>query len=218
MFTFNPTVHVTDELPPLHWNIVNGLDYGFKDPAAALWAAICSRTGRMVIYQEDEQVGMHHTEWGRHLREVEGYIPQGVDRIIDHTVFNNHGHTGPGVREQLAMIGIRPRPADRNREAGWNQIHQRLYVDPETGEPNLLVHSSCKRLIEQLLTARKNEKKPDDIDDKRLKSMGRTHHWDLLDVLRYICMSRPQVLTQQERAMGHKTAAQGFARYHGYFQ
>ena len=123
------------------------------------------------------------------------------------------GHVGPGVREQLAAHGLQPRPADRNREAGWNQVYQRLLIQPETGEPNLLVHTSCVRLIEQLLTARIN-----DIDEKRLKSKGRMHHWDLLDALRYLLMSRPQALTIQERSMRHKSSAQGFERYRGYFQ
>ncbi len=218
MFAFVPAIHVTDELPPLHWNIINGLDYGFTDPAAALWAAVCPRTGAMVIYQELECLNTVHEEWGREIKRVEGYLPQGVDRVIDHSVFNQTGHTGPGVREKLARLGIMPKPADRNREAGWNQIHERLLVDPVTGRPNLMVHSSCVKLIDQLVSAKRHEKKPDDLDDKRIKTKGRVHHWDLLDTLRYICMSRPQRLTLTERSMGHKTAAQGFARSYSYFQ
>lgn len=218
MFTFSPSVHVTDELPPLHWNVINGLDYGYRDPAASLWAAICPRTGKMVVYQELECIEYTHENWGRKVKEVEGYLPQGVERVIDHSVFKQTGHTGPGVREKLARMGITPKPADRNREAGWNQIHERLLIDPVTGEPNLMVHSSCEKLIDQIMSAMRNEKKPDDIDEKRVKTKGRTHHWDLLDTLRYICMSRPQRLTIQERSMGHKNQAQGFARHHGYFQ
>lgn len=218
MFAFSPFVHVTDQLPPLHWNVLNGLDYGYTDPAASLWSAICPTTGKMVVYQELECLKMVHEEWGREVLAKEGYIPQGVDRVIDHSVFNQTGHTGPGVRERLSRMGITPKPADRNREAGWNQIHERLLVDPMTGEPNLLVHSSCVKLIDQLLSAKKHEKKPDDIDDRRIKTKGRTHHWDLLDVLRYICMARPQRLTVQERSMTHKEQSQGFARHYGYFQ
>jgi hypothetical protein len=218
MFAFTPFVHVTNELPPLHWNVINGLDYGYTDPAASLWAAICPNTGRMIIYQELECIGFTHSNWGKEVMTSEGYLPQGVDRIIDHSVFNNTGHVGPGVRELLSKLGIHPRPADRNREAGWNQLHERFIVDPLTGLPNLMVHSSCAKLIDQILSARRNDKKPDDIDDKRIKTKGRTHHWDLLDTLRYICMSRPQRLTIQERAMSHKTAAQGFEKSYGYFK
>ncbi len=218
MFTFSPMVHVTDELPPMHWNVINGLDYGYRDPAASLWGAICPNTGKMVIYQELECIEYTHENWGRKVKETEGYLPQGVERVIDHSVFNSTGHTGPGVREKLSRLGLHPKPADRNREAGWNQIHERLIIDPVTGEPNLMVHSSCEKLIDQIMSAMRNEKKPDDIDEKRVKTKGRTHHWDLLDTLRYMCMARPQRLTIQERSMGHKTQAEGFSRYYGYFQ
>ena len=218
MFTFAEGVHTTSELPPLHWSVVNALDYGYKDPAAALWGAVCPKTGQIIIYSELECLEHDHVAWGRKVLEHEGYMPQGVDRIIDDSVFRKAGHVGPGVREQLARIGLQPRPADRQREPGWNQVYQRLLINPETEAPQLLVHESCVKLIEQLLTARTNPKKPDDIDEKRIKSKGRTHHWDLLDALRYLLMSRPQALTIQERSMRHKTSAQGFERYRGYFQ
>tara|TARA_R110002020_G_scaffold125878_2_gene283305 strand:- start:85 stop:2106 length:2022 start_codon:yes stop_codon:yes gene_type:complete len=217
MFAFAEGVHTTKELPPLHWSVVNALDYGYKDPAAALWGAVCPKTGQIIIYSELECLEHDHVTWGRAVLSHEGYMPQGVDRIIDDSVFRKAGHVGPGVREQLSKIGLQPRPADRQREPGWNQVYQRLLINPDTGAPQLLVHESCVKLIEQLLTARINPKKPDDIDDKRIKSKGRTHHWDLLDALRYLLMSRPQALTIQERGMRHKTSAQGFARYHGYF-
>ena len=217
MFAFSEAVHVTKELPPLHWSVVNALDYGYKDPAASLWGAVCPNTGQIVIYSELECLEHDHHSWALAVKEQEGYIPHGVDRVIDASVFRMTGHIGPGVREQLAKAGLQPRPADRNREAGWNQVYQRLLVNPETGIPNLLVHESCVKLIEQLLTARVNPKKPDDIDEKRLKSKGRMHHWDLLDSLRYLLMSRPQALTIQERGMRHKSSASGFERYRGYF-
>ena len=218
MFAFVPGVHTTDELPPLHWSVINALDYGYKDPAAALWGAVCPTTGKIIIYSELECLQQDHVTWGNSVLAHEGYIPQGVDRVIDHTVFNQTGHTGPGVREQLARIGIQPRPADRNRMAGWNQIHQRLMLDPHTNEPNLLIHSSCVKLIDQLLSVKQHDKKPDDIDDSRITTKGRKHHWDLLDALRYLLMARPQRSTLNERAMQHKTEAQGFQRYRGYFQ
>ena len=215
MFAFSPVVHVTRELPPMHWSVINSLDYGYKDPAAALWGAVCPTTGSIVVYQELECLEFTHGAWADAVKATEGYIPQGVDRVIDASVFKMTGHTGPSVRETLAMKGLTPRPADRNREAGWNQVYQRLSIDPETQVPSLYIHESCERLIEQLMTARKNEKKPDDIDEKRLKSKGRYHHWDLLDALRYMLMARPQRTTIQERSWGIKQ--DGFEKYRGYF-
>lgn len=215
MFAFSPQIHVTSEMPPMHWPVINSLDYGYKDPAASLWGAVCPTTGSIVVYQELECLETTHGPWAEAVKAAEGYIPQGVDRVIDASVFKMTGHTGPGVREVLARHGLMPKPADRNREAGWNQIYQRLLIDPETGCPTLYIHESCVKLIEQLMTARKNEKKPDDIDEKRVKSKGRYHHWDLLDALRYMLMARPQRNTIQERSWGVKQ--EGFNKYYGYF-
>ena len=215
MFAFSPPVHVVSEMPPLHWSIINSLDYGYKDPAASLWGAVCPTTGSIVVYQELECLEFTHGAWADAVKAAEGYVPQGVDRVIDASVFKMSGHTGPGVREILATKGLSPRPADRNREAGWNQVYQRLMVDPDTQTPTLYIHESCTKLIEQLMTARKHDKKPDDIDDKRVKSKGRYHHWDLLDALRYMLMARPQRNTIQERSWGHKQ--DGFEKYYGYF-
>lgn len=217
MFSFIPGLHITKDMPPAHWPVINALDYGFKDPAGSLWAASNPKTGQLVLFQEHETIQEDHVSWGKSIMEAEGYIPQGVDRVIDASVFKMTGHIGPGVREQLNSIGLSPRPADRNREAGWNQIHQRLLLDPDTKQPGLLVHESCEKLIDQLISARINPKKPDDIDEKRVKTKGRMHHWDLLDCLRYLVMARPCRKTMVERAMDHKSAAQGFAKYRGYF-
>ena len=203
MFAFSTMLHVTDELPPLHWSVINSLDYGYKDPACSLWGAVCPTTGQIVVYDELEMLETTHGPWALAVKGREGYIPQGVDRVIDNSVFNVTGHTGPGVREIIAKNGLTPRPADRNREAGWNQVYERLLLG-EGNIPQLMIHSSCKILIEQLLTARKNDKKPDDIDDKRIKSKGRVHHWDMLDCLRYMLMARPSHLSIQDRSLRYK--------------
>lgn len=217
MFAFSPMVHVTDKLPPLHWSVINSLDYGYKDPACSLWGAMCPVSGKIVIYDELEMLETTHVPWAREVLAREGYIPQGVERVIDASVFNVTGHTGPGVRELIARAGLVPKPADRNRAAGWNQIYERLILNADTGEPQILIHSSCKILIEQLMTARKNEKKPDDIDDKRIKSKGRVHHWDMLDCLRYMLMARPSHFTIAERSMRYKEVDTTAQRYQSYF-
>ena len=217
MFAFAPPIHVTDELPPIHWSVINSLDYGYKDPACSLWGAMCPITGRIVIYDEMEMLETTHVPWARAVLTREGYIPQGVERVIDHSVFNVTGHTGPGVREQIAKAGLVPKPADRNRAAGWNQIYERLMINPQTEMPQIMIHSSCTILIEQIMTARKNDKKPDDIDDKRIKSKGRVHHWDMLDCLRYMLMARPSHFTIAERGMKYKQSTVADNAY-GYFR
>lgn len=216
MFAFSRAVHVTSELPPLHWNVIVGMDYGYNDPASCVWAAVNPANGDIHVYDEMELTMTPAQEWGRAVLQREGYMAQQTERVIDWSLFRNTGHTGPGIREQLGRIGIQPRPADRNREAGWNQMHQRLMLN-ESGTPSLFVHESCRKLIDQLETAKTSDKKPDDIDDRRVTSQGRKHHWDLLDCLRYLLMARPQRESLAHRSLRYKSESNGFDKYRKYF-
>ena len=80
----------------------------------------------------------------------------------------------------------------------------------------IYVHSSCTKLIDQLKTAQAKENSPNDIDDTRMFSLGRRHHWDLLDTLRYLCMARPQTVTQ-DFLMNNVKKTKAWERYNGYF-
>lgn len=204
MFTFAPSIHVTSQIPPRHWSTIQALDYGYNDPAAALWGAVCPETGTIVVYQELECLNATHQTWINELKTAEGYVPEGVDRVIDWSLFKKTGHIGPTATEMFHRAGLKVRPADRSRENGWVQVAERLHVNPVTQRPTLLIHESCVKLIEQLQTARRNEKKPVDIDETRIKSKGRTHHWDLLDCLRYLLMARPQRNTLAQRSAAYK--------------
>jgi hypothetical protein len=221
MFAFSPTLHVTDELPPLHWNRIRGMDYGYNDPAATLWAGI-SPDGTIVVYDEHEMLQTPAAKWYGELMAKERAengdfgILAPMEEVIDWTVFRNTGHTGPGILEQVHRLGGRPKPADRAREAGWDQIHSRLFTGPDE-PPKLLIHSSCVKLIDQLQSARINSKKPDDIDEARAVSKGRKHHWDLLDVLRYICMARPSTMSFNDRSLKYKTQVNGMEQAWSYF-
>lgn len=210
MFAFNPVIHVVTQDPPMHWNRIRGMDYGYRDPAATLWSAVDPNTGSLTVYDEHEAIEVTAADWARQVMTKERMdngsfgIHAPLEEVIDWTLFNITGHTGPSIREQVYKTGMRPRPADRNREAGWNQIHTRLLVDPATQRPTLFIHERCKRLIEQLQSARIHPKKPEEIDDSRVVSQGRKHHWDLTDALRYTCMARPSTMSFQDRSLRFK--------------
>ena len=208
MFSFIPSIHITKDEPPLHWNRIRAMDYGFRDPAATLWAAV-SPDNKIVVYDEHELIGVPAAEWAKQVMAKEradnmGFgIHASLEEVIDWSLFKNVGHTGPGILEQVRAMGMRPRPADRAREAGWNQIHNRLELN-ELNEPSIYIHERCERLIEQVISSQIHPKKPDDIDDTRAQSKGRKHHWDLLDTLRYLCMSRPSTISFSERSLRFK--------------
>lgn len=190
---FNILDHVVEpfHIPP-HWNRVAGLDYGYRDPSAAVWFAVNPDDGSIVIYDEFLQTGLTGREFALAISEREENELVPVDHPIDWSVYARTGHTGPTIAESMLSVpSFRLRRADKNREAGWVQIHELLRKDPQTGAPKVQIFSSCKQTIRQLLGAKVHKNKPGDLDDTR----NTDGHWDLLDALRYGVMSRPRIQT-----------------------
>lgn len=216
-FGFDKSKHISEELPAMHWPIISSMDYGWVDPASCLWAKVNPMNGSLHVYRELEMVHATVEDWAKKMREMEAeeHYVRVADRVIDHTLFKMTGHTGPSHLETLNRFGITCRPADRQREPGWEQVNQRLLPDI-TGTPGLFVHESCKKLIDQLMSAQSKLVNPNDIDDTRMFSVGRKHHWDLLDCLRYMCMARPKSVTNDTLLQASKSNA-AWSKYNSYF-
>ncbi len=199
---FRVDVHVVDPFTiPRHWNRVAGLDYGYRDPSAAVWFATNPEDGSLIIYDEFLQTGLTGREFSQNIMEREKDELVYVSHPIDWSVFARTGHTGPTIAESMLSVpGFRLQKADKNREAGWVQIHEHLRRDPNTGAPKIQIFSTCKGLIKQLLSAKVHKNKPNDLDDSR----NADGHWDLLDALRYGMMSRPRMETYQENLLRTK--------------
>lgn len=203
MFTeFNVNTHVCEPFYiPKHWNRVAGIDYGYSDPSAVVWFAVNPEDGCLIVYDELVEPGLTGRELALAIRSRETDDLVYVDHPVDYSIYARTGHTGPTIAESmLSVSGFRMRPADKNREAGWIQIHEHLRPNPRTGEPKLIVFNTCVNTIRQLAGAKKNPKKPQDIDDTRTTD----GHWDALDALRYGVMSRPRAETFDERLVRYK--------------
>jgi hypothetical protein len=189
--------HVVEPfLVPKHWSRVGGIDYGYRDPSAVVWFAVDPEDGTLVVYDELLQTGLTGRELTLEIMTREANELINVDHPIDWSVYARTGHTGPSIAESMLSVpGFKMRPADKNREAGWVQIHEALRKDPNTGRPKIKIFSTCKQLIRQLLGAKSATRKPNDLDTAR-NSDG---HWDLLDALRYGVMSRPRAETFEQR-------------------
>jgi hypothetical protein len=215
MFTeFDIELHVTEpfDIPP-NWNRVAGLDYGYKDPSAAVWYAVDPEDGSIIVYDEFLQSGLTGREFAEVIKEREKYELLTVDHPIDWSIYARTGHSGPTIAESMLSVpGFQIRKADKNREAGWVQIHELLRKDSVTGAPKMRIFSTCRQLIKQLLSAKVHKTKPGDIDQTRTAD----GHWDLLDALRYGVMSRPRKETFHDALLRAKSG-NTWNKYRGYF-
>lgn len=183
---------------PKWWNRICGMDYGYRDPATALWYAIHPTTGQKILYREYNQSGRTGIEYAKDILEIEQDEVIPIDHVIDWSIFNRTGYTGPTIGEQIRTAGLLIRPADKNRIAGNVQIHENLRPLANSHEPGLIIFNTCPRIINQLQSAQIDEKNPDDIDQRRVGTDDKKHHWDLYDALRYGVMARP---TRQNRSV-----------------
>lgn len=183
---------------PAWWNRVCGMDYGYRDPATAIWYAINPETGQKIVYREYNESGRTGIEYAKDIIEIEKSEVLPLDHVIDWSIFNKTGYTGPTIGEQIRMAGLQIRAADKNRIAGNVQIHENLRQLPNSSEPGLIIFNTCPRIINQLQSAQIDEKNPDDIDQRRVGVDDKKHHWDLYDSLRYGLMARP---TRENRAV-----------------
>jgi hypothetical protein len=214
---FDIKTHVVSEAihyPPPHWSRFCGIDYGYSDMSAAVWGAVNPETGQVTIYREFAQSGLEGLPLANKIIELERQDLVPVDHVVDWTVWNKTGHTGPTIGQAMQHGGLRMRMADKNREGGKVQIHSLLRVDG--GVPGMVFLDSCPRTIREMQSLRKAEKRPgasvEDIKQTRLNG----NHNDLYDALRYALMSRPRRQTLQD-AMATNKAEQHWGRVNQMF-
>jgi hypothetical protein len=107
------------------------------------------------------------------------------DSVADPSCLSQRGPLvrGPSISEVFAEHGVICRRGDNSRLAGWSQIRQRLR------SRTLFIADICTHLIRTLPLLQHDKTKLED-----LETNGPDH---LADALRYGCMSRP-VMTSQE--------------------
>ena len=101
----------------------------------------------------------------------------------------------------MIAMGCRWRPSDRTagaRVAGKNQLHQRLKVDEETGEPGLKFFNTCRQIIADLPVIPSDPKGSDDIDPRYASDHA-------YDSVRYGVMSRPRAASPFDWGKGVPT-------------
>ena len=161
-------------LPPEHWKIWRGFDYGYTKPFSVGWYA-ASESGK--IYRIREYYGcpgtpnvgvrIHPQEIARTIREIESTDPllrgKEIYGVADPSIFDES--RGQSI---AAMMGAHPNyvlwsPGDNTRLAGLAQCHYRLAFDDE-GECMFQVFNTNKHFIRTIPGLVHDENKVEDVD------------------------------------------------------
>tara|TARA_A100001011_G_scaffold398905_1_gene505117 strand:+ start:262 stop:1908 length:1647 start_codon:yes stop_codon:yes gene_type:complete len=181
---FNISTHVVQPFDiPNNWLRFRTCDWGYSSPACCLWIAV-DFDNNFWVYRELYTKKITADIFARKVLETEQgeYIKYG---ILDSSTWSKRGDVGPSIAETMIREGCKWRPSDRSpksRVAGKLELHRKLAVDQETGQPSLKVFSNCMNLIRTLPMLPIDRNNPEDVD---------THAEDhAYDALRYGVMSR----------------------------
>lgn len=182
---FKPEIHVVKPFEvPRSWYRFRACDWGFQSLAVVLWMAI-DQDNNIYVYREFKCRLKTADVFARMVLSIEQgeHIKYG---IVDGSIGDNRGSSGPSIDEQMRNEGLRWRYADKtngSRKAGKMLIHKYLQEQPETGKPKLVIFDTCVELIEELSSLPVDDNDPEDVDTD-----AKDHAYD---ALRYGLMSRP---------------------------
>lgn len=184
---------------PKNWTKVMGIDHGYRNPTAVLWAAV-DFDENVYIYRE-----FYEREWL--VEEIcKGKGPErgivaltGREKIsgafIDPSVDAKRG--GKGLNIWAEYLDYLPRhfplaKANNKKEAGIERVKNYMKLDEKTGEPQLFIFDTCKNLIDELVQYRYKELKPAQVGKMNEKEEPYKVNDHAVDALRYLIMSRPE--------------------------
>jgi PBSX family phage terminase large subunit len=186
---FNAKTHVIKPFEiPANWLRFRACDWGFTSMAICLWFA-CDEDSNIYIYREYKTKLVDAPTFAGNVLQLERgeKVRYG---IIDGSVGDQRGISGPTVDEQMRMVGCIWRYADKSpgsRIAGKNLIHRYLSISTFTGQPCLKIFENCKELIEELSSLPTDNNDAEDVDTDCAD-----HAYD---ALRYGIMSRPNIVS-----------------------
>lgn len=198
---FDPDTHVIRPFPiPDHWEVIEGIDHGLRNPTAVLWAAFDEYGNCFIVdeHHEPHQLVGHHARMILEKRAVYGE-PEWT--VIDASSSRRDPVTGTSVIDEYEEFGILTMPSDRHIPARINRVAQWLYLDKahphyatheintDRGNPRLYIFANCVNLIEHIAQYKWRPASPSAIEDNPEQPLKKDDHD--VDALGYILMTRP---------------------------
>lgn len=192
---FDPSKHVVDEVQiPEDWLMVAGMDHGFSNATAWLWAGV-NKDGRVVVFDEYYKSGeiiRSHAEAVHERNKEHGRYPDYY--VGDPSIRNVDPITGTSVLLEYMDYGIPIVLGNNDQKAGINRVAR--YLTGVSGVPQLLITRNCTNLIREVARLRwahwANRKSRDDKNRKEEQHKKDDH---AADALRYLVASRPELDT-----------------------
>lgn len=198
---FRRDLHVIPPFPlDKTWPRYMGMDHGYRNPAAAVWAAV-DGDNNIYVYRE-----FYEKEWlideickGRKGKPGIKALCQGENielAVIDpSTRAARNERNGEKVSDFTIYAENLPtdfplRVANNDVTVGIDRV--KSYLKPQgDGKPKLYIFDNCINLIEELTKYRYQELRANQVGSRNEKEAPKKHDDHAVDALRYLMMTRP---------------------------
>lgn len=151
---------------PAHWVKWFAYDYGYNSYCAGLWFTRDPNTERIFVYKELYEHAMSVSKQAEtiHLMDSGEQIRT---RLADPSIWKQTGNveTGENIATILERAGLYFQPANNDRIAGKNAVHEALGVAPD-GLPWMQVFSNCTNFIRTVPALPYDLHNPEKIDTR----------------------------------------------------
>ena len=207
----------TNIIPPIDpkelltqgWMLFNGMDHGFNNPTAWLWAAV-DKDGRIVVYDEHYRSGdivKLHAEAVHIRNQQHGIVPS--YNVGDPSIRNTDPITGTSVQLEYIEFGIPIVLGVNDVAAGINRV-ARLIGHPPSSPNQLFICSNCTSTLWEMARYRWATwaiKRHDFEKNRKEEPNKKDDH--AMDALRYLVASRPQI---EDESIPEEVGSRGYPR------
>lgn len=167
---------------PVFWTKWFAYDWGYNSYAAGVWLAKDPATDRIFLYREFYEHAMPASKQAEVISSMSSN-EKILMRLADPSLWKQIGNadTGETVAAIFQRHGLNFQPANNDRKAGKNAIHEALMPKAD-GIPGLQVFSSCVNFIRTFPNLPVDPNRVEDIDTR-----AEDH---LYDALRYGLMNQ----------------------------
>lgn len=173
--------HIVDdyEIPP-YWSRMVGIDWGYRKPFCALWAAQNPQTYQWVVYDEIYAAGMTDEEQARAVRaKSEGQFIRFY--FADPSMWRVQTQSLLSIASTADIYkanGIYLQRADNDRLSGKKKV-DRLLLNTTYKEPGLVFQKKCKNTYRTMMSLPYDkDKRGEDVDTR-----AEDHPFDALKYL-----------------------------------
>lgn len=205
---FRRDVHVIKPFEiPKDWPRLIGIDHGYRNPSAWIWAAV-GPDAEVYVYRE-----FYEKEWliseivnGNHIEGKVGALERMYGEkieaaAIDPSVRNRSGVKGESVLDEYMQYLPREFPlvmANNDKTLGINRLKRYFKIDTKIHKPMLYIFNNCTSLIDEIVKYRYQELNPRAQGRKAEKEEAYKVDDHALDALRYLIMLRPEPFVVKE--------------------